>query len=131
MGCCGGEKDLSVCSKSEGLGGWEGCCGGEKEFSVCSKFEGLGGWVVVGLQCFFHTLDPGLPWSSPCLVPRHFCVVSFTGKLMRCHACQVPKPSDSLLLDVVENLCCSNHFSDLGVPDLGPYAPQGSRKLRT
>ena len=42
---------------------------GEKEFSVCGKFEGLGGWDVVGLRCFFHTLDPGLPWSSPCLVP--------------------------------------------------------------
>ena len=36
---------------------------------------------------------------------------------MRCHACQVPKPSDSLLWDVV-NWCCSNHFSDLGVLDL-------------
>ena len=95
-----------------------GCCGGEKELSVCGKFEGLGGWDVVGLQCFFHTLDPGLPWSSPCLVPWYPCLVSFAGKLMRCHACQVPKPSDSLLLDVVENWCCSNHFSDLGVLDL-------------
>ena len=41
--------------------------------------------------------------SSPCLVPWHLCVVSFTGKLMRCHVCQVSKPSDFLLLDVVEN----------------------------
>ena len=38
---------------------------GEKELSVCDKFEGLGGWDVVGLQCFFHTLDPIPPrWPS-------------------------------------------------------------------
>ena len=37
---------------------------------------------------------------------------------MRCHACQVPRLSDSLLLDAVDNWCCSNHFSDLGVLDL-------------
>ena len=30
----------------------------------------------------------------------------------------MPKPSDSLLLHVVEDWCCSNHFSDLGVLDL-------------
>ena len=30
----------------------------------------------------------------------------------------MPRPSDSLLLDVVENWRRSNHFSDLGVLDL-------------
>ena len=30
----------------------------------------------------------------------------------------MPKPFYSLLLDVVENRCCSNHFPDLGVLDL-------------
>ena len=45
-------------------------------------------------------------------------MVSFTDKLMRCHACQVPKPSDSLLMDVVQIWCCFNHFSDLGALDL-------------
>ena len=59
----------------------------------------------------------GLPLAFYSDIFVHLCVVSFTGKQMRCHACQVPKPSDSLLLDVVENWC-SNHFSDLGVLDL-------------
>ena len=44
---------------------------GEKELSVCGKFEGLGGWDVVGLQLFFHILSPvflGLPLASDSLI---------------------------------------------------------------
>ena len=29
---------------------------GEKELSVCGKFEGLGGWDVVDLQCLTASL---------------------------------------------------------------------------
>ena len=41
---------------------------GEKELTVSGKLGGLVDWDVVGLQGFFHALDPGLPWSSSCLV---------------------------------------------------------------
>ena len=36
---------------------------------------------------------------------------------MRCHARQMSKPPDCLPLDVVEDRCCSHHFSDPGVSD--------------
>ena len=93
---------------------------GKKEPTVSGKLEGLVDWNVVGLQGFFHTLDPGLPWSCSRLVSWYSFVVRSTGKLIRCHACQMSKPFDCLPLNVVEDRCFSHHFSDPGVSDLIP-----------
>ena len=64
---------------------------GERVF--CLRQVWRPGWV----GCCGSSVFLSHPWSrsSPCFVPWHLCVVSFTSKLMRCHACQVPKPSDS------------------------------------
>ena len=48
-------RERAFCLQQVWRPGWLGCC----ESSV-----------------FLHTLDPGLPWSSPYLVPWHLCVVS-------------------------------------------------------
>ena len=72
-----------------------------KELSVCGKSKGLGGWDVVGPQCFFRTLDPGLPWSSPCLVPWHLCVVSYSH-------CRIPY-FDDRRPDMQKGVECGGH----------------------
>ena len=93
---------------------------GRKSFLSAASLKA---WVGGMLWAFSVSFTPliqvflGLPLALYSDIFVHLCVVSCTGKLMRCHACQVPKPSDSLLLDVVENWC-SNHFSYLGVLDL-------------
>ena len=65
---------------------------GRKSFLSAASLKAWVGGMLCVFRDFFHTLDPDLPWSSSSLVPWHLCVVSFTGKMIRCHACQVPKP---------------------------------------
>ena len=52
MGCCGGEKDLSVCSKSEGLGEWDVVEGRKIFLSAASLKAWVSGMLWRGERSF-------------------------------------------------------------------------------
>ena len=54
---------------------------------------------------------------SSCFAATESCVICTLSWVVDWQSCEVPKPFDPLLLDMMMNALCSYHFSDLGVGD--------------
>ena len=85
---------------------------------VCLLHAGcLGRRDVVQRRCLFDSVNPGLPGESSCFAPTESCVVCTLSWVVYWQSCEMSKPFDPLLLDMMVDALCSYHFSDFGVGD--------------
>ena len=74
---------------------------------------------MVCLKSFLDIPEPGFPWAFSCLVAQRHAVNCFVSQLIGIHAChnQTSKLSDSLLQNIMMDLCNPSHLPDLVISD--------------
>ena len=90
---------------------------GKKETLVCCTSECLGRRDVEQRRCLFDSVNPGLPEASSCFAATESCVICTLSWVLDWQSCEVSKPFDPLLLNMILDALYSYHLSDLGVGD--------------
>ena len=86
------------------------------ERDVCLLHAGiLGRRDVVQRSCLFNSVNPGLPGASSCFAATESCVVCRLSWVVYWQSCEMSKPFDPLLLNMMADALCSYHFSNFGV----------------
>ena len=71
------------------------------KLSISRKSESCNEGDVVCPQAVFDAFDPGLSWTSPCIITRHSSVVCLLCQLVGVNSRQVPEPFNPLSTDMV------------------------------
>ena len=95
------------------LGATWGIVGRKRHLSAARR----NAWAV-GMLCrdsVSVTVNPGLLGASSCFVAAESCVVCTLSWVVYWQSCEMSKPFDPLLLNMMVDALCSYHFSNIGV----------------
>ena len=125
-GIAGRKRRLSAAHQYAWAGGvlhkdtW-GIAGRKRRLSAAHQ-NCLSRRYIISRQCLFDFVNPGLPGAPSCFAATESCVVCTLSWVVYWQSCEMSKPFNPLLLNMMVYALCSYHVSDFGV---GNYVSSG------
>ena len=92
-----------------------GVAGRKRRLSAARRNAWAGGMLY--RDSLFDSVNPCLPGGSSCFAANESCVTCTLSWMLDWQSCEMSKPFDPLLLDMMMDALCSYHFTDIGVWD--------------
>ena len=90
-----------------------GIAGRKRRLSAASRNAWAEGILYKGSVS--DSVDPGLPEAFSCFAVTESCVACMSSWVVYWQLCEIPKPFNPLMLNMMVHAVCSYHFFDLGV----------------